>query len=37
MDVLTWDVIKIIASVQVMTGTIDKNNILVVHAVDVSY
>jgi hypothetical protein len=36
MDVLTWDVIKIIASVQIMTGTIGKNNTLVVHAVDVS-
>jgi hypothetical protein len=34
-DVLTWDVIKIIASVQLMTGTIDKNNTLVIHAVDV--
>jgi hypothetical protein len=33
-DVVTWDVIKIIASVQLMTGTIDKNNTLVIHAVD---
>ena len=37
MDVITWDVIKIIASVQIMTGTIDKNNTLVIHAVDVSF